>query len=437
MMRLKIALTSLVALTLPWFCLGSWNTSVPSAADLAASLTTVPECALNCLAQSVTKAQCSLQDPQCICVDKYVAIETTGTPCILKACNLTDALFMKNVTESVCNRPIRDKSGRYDAMNITMGVVTALLVVIRLGFKKFFSYQRELRADDWVILGTVVLGIPCTIINKVGLTANGLGKDVWTLPPDELTRFVMYFYVMEILYLAEMSIIKLSLSLFYLYIFPGTTIRRLLLATAVFNVIFGFTFVTTGIFQCTPVSRYWTQYIDSTSTGRCININLFAWIHAALNIAIDVWMIALPLSQIKRLELHWKKKIGVTFMFLIGTFVTVVSILRLQSLINFANSTNPTWDNLIVGWWSTIEVNVGMICTCLPTVRLILVRAAPQFFSTNVSSNKSQPTRNGNRSRYSRNCEIMGHKQIELASIEANMIDVGEKANKGKGFFGA
>lgn len=118
--------------------------------------------------------------------------------------------------------------------------------------------------------------------------------------------------------------------------------------------------------------------------------------------------------------------------------VTVVSVLRLQSLINFANSTNPTWDNWIVGWWSTIEVNVGMICTCLPTVRLILVRAAPRIFSTNMSSNKSEPTRNRTLDRYSRNSNIMGHKQIELASIETTTIlDEGEKPKKGMSFFGA
>lgn len=32
---------------------------------------------------------------------------------------------------------------------------------------------------------------------------------------------------------------------------------------------------------------------------------------------------------------------------------------------------------------------------------------------------------------------MMGHKQIELASIETNIIDVGEKPKNGKGFFGA
>ncbi|KID70277.1 Extracellular membrane protein, CFEM domain protein, partial [Metarhizium brunneum ARSEF 3297] len=408
-MRLKQASTYLLALTLPWHCLGASNTKVPSAADLAASFTKIPPCALECLAQSVAEAGCGLTDPQCICVDEYVAIEKAGAPCILEACSLTEALC----------------------------VITALLVVIRLLFKKFFSYRRELGADDWVILATVVIGVPCTIINKVGLTANGLGRDVWTIPVDQLIRFVMFFYIMEVLYLTEMALIKLSLSLFYLYIFPGSGIRRLLMGTAVFNVVFGFTFVTTGIFQCTPVSRYWTQYVDPDSPGHCININLFAWIHAALNIALDVWMIALPLSQIKKLELHWKKKIGVTLMFLLGTFVTIVSILRLQSLVDFANSTNPTWDNWIVAWWSTIEVNVGMICTCLPTVRLILVRAAPRIFSTNISHNKSDPTHNGTHNRYSRNSKIMGHKQIELASIETRIVEEGEKPRKARAFFGA
>jgi hypothetical protein len=32
-----------------------------------------------------------------------------------------------------------------------------------------------------------------------------------------------------------------------------------------------------------------------------------------------VWMIGIPLSQIKKLELHWKKKIGAAIMFLTGT----------------------------------------------------------------------------------------------------------------------
>lgn len=65
-----------------------------------------------------------------------------------------------------------------------------------------------------------------------------------------------------------------------------------------------------------------------------------------------------------------------------------------------------------------------MICTCLPTVRLILVQACPQVFSTNASRDKSEM---GYGNGYSRNSNYIGHKQIELSSVEANIADAGEK----------
>ena len=58
--------------------------------------------------------------------------------------------------------------------------------------------------------------------------------------------------------------------------------------------------------------------------------------------------------------------------------VTIISIVRLQSLINYTlSSSNPTWDFFSVALWSTIEVNVGLICTCLPTFRQWLFSLFP------------------------------------------------------------
>ncbi len=59
-----------------------------------------------------------------------------------------------------------------------------------------------------------------------------------------------------------------------------------------------------------------------------------------------------------------------------------MSILRLQSLVTFSNSQNPTWDQFDVSLWSIIEINVGIICTCMPTFRLILVRLFPVLGGT-------------------------------------------------------
>ncbi|KAK5993882.1 Satratoxin biosynthesis SC1 cluster 4-like protein [Cladobotryum mycophilum] len=345
--------------------------------DLVAAL---PHCAIQCMAPLLQKSSCAIGDLDCMCANRD--FEEKATVCVRASCKLSEALVTKNLTEVACHRPIRDKSASYTAMNITTGVLAVIFALARLIFKQFFSCSQMVGPDDIIIVGAVMLGAPGIIVNQHGLIGNGLGKDVWTLPFAQLPDFAMYFYIMEIIYITEISLIKLSLSVFYLYVFPGGRIRRLLIGTAIFNVCFGIAFVITGVFQCTPVSFYWTQYLDNAPHGKCIDLNTFAWAHAAAGVAIDVWMIALPISQIRRLDLHWKKKIGVTFMFLIGTFVTVISLLRLKSVIYFANLINPTWDQWNVAWWSTMEVNIGIICTCLPTCRAILVRMFPNLLNT-------------------------------------------------------
>lgn len=224
----------------------------------------------------------------------------------------------KNITELVCGRPARDVSARYDILNITLGTFTSLLVAARLVFKRFFGHRHRLSADDWVVFASFLVGIACMVLNSRGLAANGLGRDVWALNTAQLTRFVLFFYVLEVLYIALMSSSKVAMSLFLLAIFPNPEIRRLLNGTSVFVVLFGFSFVLTAVFQCTPVPYFWNQYVDPTSEGRCISTNMLGWVHGGVNIALDVWLLGIPLSQIRRLELHWKKKVGVAIMFLTG-----------------------------------------------------------------------------------------------------------------------
>lgn len=171
-------------------------------------------------------------------------------------------------------------------------------------------------------MGTLVVCISGTIIGVHGLIRYGLGKDVWTLTTTEIAKFAQYFYIMQILYLAGMSLIKLSLSLFYLQIFTGSgsmpIMRILLWTTIVINILYGVIFVILAVVVCSPVSFYWKRYLDDTQ-GRCININFFGWLNAGIGVFIDVWMIGLPLHQVLILQLHWKKKIGVVVMFMLGT----------------------------------------------------------------------------------------------------------------------
>lgn len=223
----------------------------------------------------------------------------------------------KNITSIACNAPVRNKTEQYKAMSIALGVITVVIVIARVIFKSQFSAANALGLDDKVILGTLALRIASMVLNVVGFVDNGLGKDVWTLRPEVATRFIEYLYIMVAVYLAEVALIKISLTFFYLYIFPGTKIRRLLWGTIIFTAVLGFAEVIAALFNCSPISHYWTQYFEN-SQGHCVNINAFGWANASLGVATDIWMLYLPLSQIHKLQLHWKKKIGVMIMFMLG-----------------------------------------------------------------------------------------------------------------------
>lgn len=202
--------------------------------------------------------------------------------------------------------------------NIILGVISAACVVIRLVYKSVFTAS-ELGWDDYMILATVVCGIPSTIVQDIGTIGHGLGKDVWTLSFSTITAFVKWFYVIEVLYFFNVAMLKISLLFFFMRIFPAKEVRRLIWATIAFDVMFGLAFIFAAIFQCRPISHYWERWDGEHSDGQCVNINAIGWANAAISIGLDIWMLALPLWQVSKLKLAWKKKISVALMFFVGT----------------------------------------------------------------------------------------------------------------------
>jgi hypothetical protein len=222
-----------------------------------------------------------------------------------------------NITALACHAPVRDKTTAFKIINITLGSVSAACVLLRIIYKAFVTVY-SLNMDDYFILVTLITGIPGTVINDRGALANGLGRDIWTLSFRQITDFIRWFYALEVLYFANIALTKASLLFFYYYIFPGPKIRRVIWATGVFNVLWGIAFVVAAIFQCRPVRFYWDRW-DGEHLGTCININALGWANAAISIALDVWMLAIPLWQVMHLRLAWKKKVGVALMFCVGT----------------------------------------------------------------------------------------------------------------------
>lgn len=57
---------------------------------------------------------------------------------------------------------------------------------------------------------------------------------------------------------------------------------------------------------------------------------------------------------------------------------------------------NATWVKMDVALWSTVEINVGIICACLPSLRSLVVRAFPNLnvWATDADSRHDFTERN-------------------------------------------
>ncbi|RGP78981.1 hypothetical protein FLONG3_2887 [Fusarium longipes] len=375
----------------------------------SALLSTLPQCAAKCLVTNVLQSTCNLDDVECTCTN--TALQQQVEACVREACTVKEGLSTKNTTMTLCGVPVRSNKA-FIRNNDIMGGITGVFFFLRFATK--LALKMPLGMDDLFMFITMITAFPCIALNSHGLAKSGLGKDLWTLHPDEITSFGRWFLIMACLYFSVQACLKLTMIFFYLRIFPGKTVRRLLWASVVFTVGFWIAFIIVVIFQCQPISYFWTRW-DHEHSGKCASVNGITWSHAAINIALDFWILAIPLSQLRKMKLDWRKKVGVGLMFCVGTFVTIVSILRLYACVEagLSQNNNPSWEYLPMCKWSTIELNVGVWCTCMPTLRLLLVQLFPKWLGTSKRYLKYGNNSDSGRKSHSTNTnDTKGHERF-------------------------
>ena len=125
------------------------------------------------------------------------------------------------------------------------------------------------------------------------------------------------FYYTELLYLISVGLIKISILLFYLRIFPRQSLRRAIWATITICVLYIIAFVTATALQCIPVRISWEHW-DGEHHGQCLSLSAVGWSSAAFNIILDLVVMILPIKEVKNLSISRWRKFGVMLMFFGG-----------------------------------------------------------------------------------------------------------------------
>ncbi len=273
----------------------------------------------------------------------------------------------------MCNDPVRNRGKTIRILNIVLTCIVDSICLTRILYNRLYADHKH-GWDDYLFMLSIAVGVTSVALIDRGLIENGLGRDIWTLTFDQITRFARTMYILISLYVVQLVLIKVSLLFFFLRIFPSERTQRVLKATIVFNVLWGLAFLMVGIFQCHPISNAWMAWDERDPRHNCTNLNAAVWVHAGISIVIDFWMLVIPLYEVCHLRLSLHKKINIIVMFFFGGFATVISILRLRYILYFATAQNQTWQQLDITLWSNIELNIGLLCACLPALRCMLKR---------------------------------------------------------------
>ncbi|KAK1503719.1 CFEM domain-containing protein [Colletotrichum abscissum] len=349
------------------------------AAGAIPSISDYPPCAVTCIVDALPQSPCTGLNQTCLCADP-VFNDNVGA-CVNSGCTVKDGLIVANMTWANCGFPLTDNTAIPRFLTGTLFILPVIFMCIRI-LNKFVNPSPWGADDVCIFIGFVSQILDCHVAAPIlmskqacatalvpivyRLLAIGLGRDIWTLQPYKITEFLKILFSTQIFYITGLSTIKASILFFYLRIFPSVRFRRVLWATQGFNALLLFLYLILTFTQCRPLNKYWLGW-DGEQAGVCMDFNKLVLTHVGFNILLDIWMLALPLTQLYKLNLGFKKKLGVILMFSVGLFLTAISALRIQVLVHFATANNITSEALWVYVWSLAELDVGVFVACMPS----------------------------------------------------------------------
>jgi hypothetical protein len=189
---------------------------------------------------------------------------------------------------------------------------------------------------------------------------------------------------MIIIYNLSLFCTKFSILFQYLRIFPQRSIRAATYGLMGIVLVYAIWRFFSAVFTCNPPAAFWDHTITHKTCQDRLALSLAS---TTLNMATDILITVLPLPFLRKLQIPDRQRWALMAVFALGGVVVIVSILRIPALYHLMDSKDITWENPMACIWSTIEINVAIICSCLPTLRCLFPKmlAAASGYSTGSS----------------------------------------------------
>ncbi|RDW87268.1 hypothetical protein BP5796_02962 [Coleophoma crateriformis] len=281
-------------------------------------------------------------------------------------------------------------------MNLIFYPILLTVIVLRSVTRCFIS--RSFGLDDYLIIAAL---FPTTAFAAVALLSERhfeLNRHVWDVPLANLIIGRQLILSSQIIFTVAQTLTKLSM-LSLIYRIMSSASRRLQSLTIwimIWVTLGGSIFIAIVIFQCRPISAYWTL---STTPQKCINEPVHVLIASILNTLNDFVVVAFPIPTVYKLQLPRRQQVVVMLLFGGGFVVCIAGGARTVFTHRMVTSWDESWDSYPNWVSSSAELYIGIICASVPATKPFFQRFIPQLinsasrsrltFSTKGRSNSS------------------------------------------------
>ncbi|KAE9365589.1 MFS general substrate transporter [Stipitochalara longipes BDJ] len=255
---------------------------------------------------------------------------------------------------------------------------------------------RKITWDDYFIVFGWVLAFGLSFSVCYG-TSKGLGLRDANIPEDWKYPLRKCEYAFAVLYNPSLMATKSSILILYLRL--SRNAHKLLrvaswVTLAVVNIA-GLVLTFFNVFQCLPVSQVFAP------VGTCIPLITLYLASVPVNVITDIAILILPIPVLTSMQLPRKQKMILIATFGLGIYVIATDVVRIYYLQQSSGPSNPTTSPLLGNevdfsyhasisfMWSAVEVNLGIVCACIPTMKPLISRILPILIDNRRSTSCS------------------------------------------------
>jgi hypothetical protein len=163
----------------------------------------------------------------------------------------------------------------------------------------------------------------CSLAGCIAFTSStlsqkplGLGKQIWSVPQENITPFLYLAYVHFPIYAATLLFIRVCIILFCIRIFGRT---KLLLGALILQFFISIPFIIAACLVCIPPRAFWEDWDNSSPEPKqCFDFEAYVFAGAGVSTVLDIGIMLLVVPYLRKLNIDLKKKIQISAMFFLG-----------------------------------------------------------------------------------------------------------------------